>query len=204
MEEIQVSKIHNTTTARQCSNSVCRHSQRVSHNDFFMTRVPGPHGGSRNAPAFRCSACAHTTAIDPRSLTRRALSAIPSEQTYDERLGALAWETGARGRNLLQQRIAGGLKAFGYALAYKFDGEQVKAEPFTLSERRDLLSRLDDEDIDLLLISGIGSDGRRWRTVFHSKAGASSFRGTIDPIPTTVRAILSLAGFPKDPIAIAA
>lgn len=199
-----MSKIHNTTTLRQCSNSVCRHTQRVSHNDFFMTRVPGPHGGSRNAPAFRCSACTHATAIDPSFLTKRALSALPSEQTYDERLGAIAWESGARGRNLLQQRIEGGRKAFGYALAYKFDGETVKTENFTLAQPTDLLSRLDDEEIDLLLISGIGSDGRRWRTVFHPTAGASSFRGTVDPVPTTVRAILTLAGFPKDPIAIAA
>lgn len=199
-----MSKIHNTTTTRQCDNNVCRHSQRVGHNDLFMTRVPGPHGGSRNAPAFRCSACSQATAIDARFLTQGALNTIPSEQTYDERLGGLSWETGARARNLLQQRITGGLKAFGYALAYKLDGEQVKVDPFTLSERPDLLSRLDDEDIDLLLISGIGSDGRRWRTVFHSTAGASSFRGTVDPVPTTVRAILTLAGFPADPIAIAA
>lgn len=196
-----MSNILIASTPRQCGNAECRHSQRVSDSDLFMIRVPGLHGGSRNAPAFRCSVCSDATAIDARLISQRSLNTIPSEKTYDERLGCLAWETGARARNLLQQRIEGGMKAHGYAIAYIREDEGVTTRQYSLSNRCDLLQRLDDEGIDLLLISGIGSDGRRWRTVFHSQAGASAFRGTIDPVWTTVRAILTLGDFDRQPIA---
>ncbi len=196
--------IQTASTPRNCDNSACRHQQRVGVQDLFTTRVPGPHGGSRNAPAFRCSVCARATALDPRFLPRNAIETLPSEDEYDALSAPLAWESTGRGRNLLKQRIKGATSRHGYAIAYTRSANGVESRPYPLSDQKDLLTRLDRDQIELLLISGIGSDGRRWRTIFHPRHGASAIRGSIDPSSSSVRAILSLSDFPAEPIAIAA